>query len=450
MISNSKTWQTNLRQFIFIAVFLLVVLVPQTSVGAPDPSVKLDLVLGKLEQLTQVVEDQQKRIERLEEENSQLRSHVSRNSVSPESTSASRSNQAAANSRGLSGFNPEIGVVADITGIATESDEDLEGNDKLSVRELEVVFGHDIDPYSRFDSTITFSDFEDPTIEEAYITHWGMPIDIRAKLGRMRPKIGKANVVHRDQLDTVDVPFVNQEYLGIEGLFRTGLELNYFMPFSSNSVTQEFTLGVMEGGIGEEGTLFGGTRRRPTLYSHLENFWEISDASSMEFGFTYMLGSADEDSGYEVSAFGLNTIYLHHLNATDRIKLQTEFYFQDRDQAALEGEGHVEHGSEELDPIDDPEEVLFDGNPFGFYVLGDYRFSGRFGLGGRFDYVEPVNLEEGLDNETLGYSGYFTYYQSEYLRFRLQYSHVDLPLGDDNRFFLQATTAIGVHKHQLQ
>src|SRR3989338_6203082 len=63
----------------------------------------------------------------------------------------------------LAAFNPEIGLVADMTGQLSQSREDGEGNDKLSVRELELVLGHDIDPYSRMDATITFSDFEDPT-----------------------------------------------------------------------------------------------------------------------------------------------------------------------------------------------------------------------------------------------------------------------------------------------
>lgn len=61
-------------------------------------------------------------------------------------------------SKGLQALNPEIGLLADITALLTESDEDADGNDKLSVRELEFIFGHDVDPYSRFDATVTLSD----------------------------------------------------------------------------------------------------------------------------------------------------------------------------------------------------------------------------------------------------------------------------------------------------
>ncbi|MCB0336158.1 MAG: hypothetical protein KDD62_07620 [Bdellovibrionales bacterium] len=399
---------------------------------------KLNLLLLKIEKLSETVERQQLRIKNLEEENSKLQPQGTPARPDPKPVVQTVPSQ-------TTSFNPEIGIVADITGVLSESSEDHEGNDKLSVRELEIVFGHDIDPYSRFDSTITFSDFEDPAIEEAYITHWGLPWDIKARLGRMRPTIGKANRVHRDQLDTADFPFVLQEYLGVEGLYRTGIEGSSYLPWSSASITQELTLGLMEGGIGEEGTLFGSTKRRPSYYSHLKNFWEMSEEQNLELGISYLLGSADEDSNYEVHALGLDATYVNYLSASSRLKFQSEFFFQDRTQAASEEEdGHELHRG-----LLEQEALQFDKNPFGFYVLGDYRFSSQFGLGARFDYVEPVNFEDS-HAETLGYTGYLTFYQSEFLRFRLQYQHVDFPTEDDNRFFLQATAAIGTHKHQLQ
>ncbi|MBI3320414.1 MAG: hypothetical protein HYZ89_07520, partial [Candidatus Omnitrophica bacterium] len=49
------------------------------------------------------------------------------------------------------------------------------------------------------------------------------------------------------------------------------------------------------------------------------------------------------------------------------------------------------------------------------------------------------------------WSGYLTFYQSEFSRWRLQYRHTNFAGGgDDNTIFAQGTVAIGVHKHQLQ
>jgi hypothetical protein len=50
-------------------------------------------------------------------------------------------------------FNPEIGVIADLVATASESSVDEEGNDRIAAREIEVVFGHPVDPYSRLDVT---------------------------------------------------------------------------------------------------------------------------------------------------------------------------------------------------------------------------------------------------------------------------------------------------------
>ncbi len=338
-----------------------------------------------------------------------------------------------------SAFNPEIGVVADMLGKLSESSADGEGNDKLSVREIELVFGHPIDPYSRFDSTITFSDFENPDIEEAYITHWGLPGEIRAKLGRMRPKIGKASAVHGDVLDTVDEPLVVEEYLGKEGLFRTGLELTGFIPAPWTAVTHELTAGVMEGGVGEGGALFGETRRRPSFYTHLKNFWDISSTTNAELGATYLVGSKDQDARFEVNAVGVDATLVHFVTPANKLKWQNEAYLQDRKESFSIADGGTR--------------TEFNRNPWGVYSLVDYRLSPRVGIGGRFDYVQPVNLDPVTKarNADTAWSGYLTLYQSEFSRWRLQFRHTDFALGgDDNTIMAQGTVAIGVHKHQLQ
>lgn len=344
---------------------------------------------------------------------------------------------------GLQAFNPEIGVIADMTAIMSRSQEDAEGNDKISVRELELVFAHDIDPHSRFDSTITLSDFEDVSIEEAYITHWGLPLEVKGRLGRMRPKVGKASAIHRDQLDTVDMPLVVQRYLGVEGLSRTGLELSRFMPTLYEPLTQELIIGIMEGGIGEEGTLFGETRRRPSFYSHLKNFFDISDETSLEFGLTHLVGSSDDDAGFEVNAFGADATLIHYFNPTNKLKWQNEVYLQDREEF---------FSSESAE--DTGEEIRTDmgRHPWGAYSLLDYRLSPRFSAGVRGDYVQLVDADPAnIRSADTALSAYLTFHQSEFARWRFQVQHVEeADGGHDDRFMLQGTVAIGVHKHQLQ
>ena len=332
-------------------------------------------------------------------------------------------------------FIPDIGVVADITGISSESKEDAEGNDRFSVREVELVLGHDIDPYSRLDATITFSDFEEAGIEEAYASYWDLPGDLKAKIGRMRPKVGKASAMHRDSLDTTDEPLVVQRYLGVEGLFKTGLELTGFTPLSSDLITQQLTGGVIEGGAGEDGEVFGESGRHPTLYGHLSNYFEINDVNNFELGGTYLLGSNQADSEFKVNVFGVDATYSYFVTPTNKLKLMAEAYFQKRSESG-----------EDFDPGNS------DDHPWGTYALADYRLSERWGIGSRYDYVELINSPtENVRDRESAVTGYLTFFQSEFARLRAQYQHALLADGnDDERFFLQGTFAIGTHKHPLQ
>jgi len=184
-----------------------------------DVTAELRELRRSIQELTQTVTQQQQEIDRLKSSNPQSKKTDAAAPGVPVGEPASFGGRA-----GMQAFNPEIGVLADVAAKIGQFSEDAEGNDKLSVRELELIIGHDIDPYSRFDSTIAFSDFEDVALEEAYISHWGLPLELKGKLGRMRPKIGKAAALHRDQLDTVDVPLVVEKYLGAEGLSRTGIK----------------------------------------------------------------------------------------------------------------------------------------------------------------------------------------------------------------------------------
>jgi hypothetical protein len=396
---------------------------------AADVSSLRDLVQqlsAQVQELTTTVRAQQQRLAQLE---------------GPRATpvAASRSGSSA----NLSAFNPEIGVLTDIVGQVSESGAEGEGNDKISAREVELVFGHPIDPYSRLDITATFSDFEEASLEEAYITHWGLPGELKARLGRLRPKVGKASPLHRDSLDTVDEPLVVSSYLGAEGLSRTAAELSGFLPVPWTAVTHELTAGVMEGGVGEGGSLFGETRRRPSFYAHLKNFWDVSDATNVELGGTYLLGSKDADASNEVNALGLDATLVHYVTPTNKLKWQNELYLQDRDESFLL----------ETDDLGAEVRTELNNNPWGWYSLLDYRLGPRLGIGGRFDYVEPIDLDPRVsprDADT-AWAGYLTFYQSEFARWRLQYKHTNFATGgDDNTVFLQGTFAIGVHKHQLQ
>jgi hypothetical protein len=437
-------------------------LAPASSFAQPKEaqSASLESLQAQLQHLGTLVQDLQQTVQQQRAELEQLRGQRNVPQAAAAAAAPSTTVQSAPRSLqvGQNAFNPEIGVVADIVAASSESAVDSEGNDKISVRELELVLGADVDPYTRLDTTIAFSDFEDPHLEEGYATYAGVPW-LLGKLGRLRPRIGLASPLHRDQLVTVDEPLVVQRYLGVEGLSRTGLELASFVPFSFDSPTLELIAGVMEGGVGEGGELFGETKRQASYYLAARNFWELSEETSLRLGTSWLSGSADDDSGHEVQALGAYATLEHYFSAYQRLSLQAEAYFQERDRgAAVSGAEHDEHfEAHVLRDQDVDQEASFEAesrrHPFGAYALADLRFDSKWSSGLRFDYVEPsaASFEDGVLQRELAYTGYLTFHQSEFARWRLQYQYLEQAEGgDDQRLWLQAVFAIGVHKHQLQ
>lgn len=356
--------------------------------------------------------------------------------------------------RGPTPYLPELGLVADMVATSSESLSDEEGNDRLSVREVEVVFGSDIDPYARLDATLSFSDLEEVELEEAYASYWGLPGELKARIGRFHQRVGKAAAIHRDSLDTVDEPFVIQRYLGEHGIHQTGFDLEAYSPLSTDTFTQNLTLGVLEGGMGHGGTLFGSRGGKPTLYAHLGNSLDFGDSSSFELGGTYLLGANQLDQSFKVNALGLDATYLYRMTGQRKLKLQSEIFWQNRTENSVHEHelSFLKHSHEETESGEHEDDAIYDANSRGLYVLADFRFSPRWGAGMRYDWVQPVEVfDHYMRSEEEGYSAYLSFYQSEFARWRLQYQRASLLDGEsDDRFFLQGTFAIGTHKHQLQ
>lgn len=332
---------------------------------------------------------------------------------------------------------PEIGLVADVVGTSSEDSGDGDGNDRISARAIELVLGSAVDPYSRLDATFHFSDVrgEEAEIDEAYLTRWGLPFDWTGRFGRFFPKVGKQATSHRDAAPTVDLPLVIRRYFGGEGYFRTGADLT--RPFEGPfGWMLEPTAGLLEGGVGEGGSVFGSSRSQPTLYSHLKAYREFTDASGLELGLTHLLGSRDSDDRFEVNLFGLDATYLHSMPAQRQLRMQGELFAQTREEAfSIAGTG---------------ETTQFDRHPWGAYLVADYRFAPRWSAGARADHVRLVETA-GPKQYDQGLSAFLTFYQSEWARWRLQFRHEERgPEKTDDSVMLQGTFAVGTHKHAIQ
>jgi hypothetical protein len=356
--------------------------------------------------------------------------------------------------KGLSqGLNPEIGVAATIQGNLTENTADEEGNDTVALKELEVSFAQYVDPYSRLDVTLALNDNleeQNIDIEEAYYSHWALPLDFKGQIGKFRAAIGQQNRMHLHELDTVDYPLVIRNFFGEEGWSASGARLERML-WNPWNIPVQIIGEVMRG---NEENSFSGVSRRPIFNTHLNTFFKTSENSELDLGGTVIFGDAnpyrtvwvDDGTGtgtlieeefrpaegqdrYGVQVYGADATWKWFLPGGEVLKSQSELYVQSRGA-----------------------NTSANTNPWGFYSLLDYRFSPRFSTGIRFDYLQPLDIAN--DNRySYEVNPYLTFWQSEFASFRLQYRHskaADPNQKDDNAVFLQANILIGSHKHPVR
>lgn len=350
---------------------------------------------------------------------------------------------------GIRNLNPEIGMTGTVEAKMTEKTEDGEGNDTIAMKELELNVSQYVDPYSRLDAIIAFNDnleTQNVDIEEAYYSHWGLPLGLRGQIGKFRAKIGKQNLQHLHSLKNSDYAFVIRDFFGEEGLSSSGARLvrSFALP---GDVPLELTGEILRG---NNGNSFSGVSRSPIFNVHAKTAFDLSEDASLELGWTTLFGDEnppqfaglDADTGevstartaegrdkYGVRVYGADATLTVNLPEGKTFLFQNELYFQNR--------GTLVHANE---------------NPWGFYALVDYRFHPRFSGGARFDYLEPLGIAD-QHRSTYGVSPYLTFHQSEFANFKLQFSHTEPAGAEDrsnNEVFLTANFLIGAHQHPVQ
>lgn len=349
--------------------------------------------------------------------------------------------------KGLQGFNPEIGLVGTVQAGLTEKTEDEEGNDTIALKELELSIASYVDPYSRVDAIIAFNDNleeQNVDIEEAYYSHWGLPLGFRGQLGKFRAKIGKQNLQHLHQLETVDYAWVIRDFFGEEGLSSSGVRLVHDIP-NPWDIPFEISGEVLRG---NNGNSFSGISRRPIFNVHGKTFFETSENTNLELGWTTLFGDENprvtqlNDDGEEeevIRAAGQDRfgVQVYGADVTFNWLMENERALMFRNEVYFQGRSSSPHANKD---------------PWGFYSLLDYRFHKRFSGGLRFDYLEPLDVI-GEHSPSTGVSPYLTFWQSEFASFQIQYSHTDPAAADersDDAVYLRANFLIGAHKHPVQ
>ncbi len=345
---------------------------------------------------------------------------------------ADTSTQQQSRTRNLNVLNPEISVTGDVVGnfIAPH------GEDKSfsgTPREFEFSFQSALDPYTRTKIFVTREeDFEIAgfpeeegeeggggfEIEEGYLYWVGLPGGFGAKLGKFRQEIGLYNRWHTHALLDVERPLAATAFLGEDGLIQTGAAVT-FPSFSLGSATQTFTAEVTR--ANNEALFAGGTQIG--YLGRLQSFIDLGASTYVQFGGTGVYGQNDDESlTSRVLALDVAFRWAPPNQALYRtFQLKGEWYFANRDIGVDEFTGS------------------------GGYLQANYRLNRQVVLGARADYLDSY----GDDPHIVQFAPSITWWQSEWVRLRLQYNYLRPEGGNGNHTILfQTVWAMGPHKHE--
>lgn len=355
-------------------------------------------------------------------------------------TSRDTSERGGSRTRNLAELNPEISLTGDFVGSLASSDEEGEAGGVTAVpREFELSIQSALDPYTRMKFFLAHHEDlfvaglgeagdhghghggeEEPAggfeVEEGYLYWVGLPAGVGLKAGRFRQQIGLYNRWHTHALFEVDRPLALTTFLGEDGLIQTGVGLT-LPSVSAGPSTQTVYL---EAARGENGALFEGSDELSWL-GRLQSFWDLGPDAFLQLGTTGVYGENDAEAlTSRLLSFDLYFRWSPSGRSLYRdLQVKSAWYLVDRDEAGISEAGD------------------------GGYLQANYRMNRRWHVGVRGDYVDRFG------EEIYGLSPHLTWWQSEWVRLRLQYAWrkpADHEAG--HTFMLQTVWAVGPHKHE--
>ena len=357
-------------------------------------------------------------------------------------------------------LNPEISFIGDFSYDWSESDI----KDGFVMRGVEIGLQAPLDPYTRFKGylaghqepyELAFHDHEEEVgveeeehgrggeiglnVEEAYMEWVALPLHTRLQVGQFRQQYGTLNRWHRHALPSVDTPFALQHVFGHEGLVGLGIGLDWQLGklwATNNGLTLQIT-------NADNAVAFAGSDwNDPAFLLRHTGFFDLGPDSYFDLGLNWTRGPNTATGSEKTDIYGFDFAYVWE--PTNRARYRN-----------LEFRGEYIHTN--YDTGDTPS---ISSDSYYAYLYG--RLSRRWIVGLRYDNAElpgygrvlydPEEFRQGLKDT--GWTPFLTYWQSEFVRLRLQYQWIDRDFissrgpKTDNRLWLQVTFAAGPHKHE--
>ena len=318
------------------------------------------------------------------------------------------------------GMNPNIGVIGDFL-----YQDHLDGSGEESgfqFSEAELSFRMVLDPFARADFFIAIVPPEEAVeLEEGYITVFSLPFSLQARIGRFRPAFGKFNLTHPPETPLATPPLFLTRYFGEEGLAETGISFSALVANPWEHY-MEASLSILNGD--NDVSFSGGMAGTLSYLLHLKDFLDLSENSSVELGFSTMIGPNDPGGDHSTRLLGADATYRWKPLAMGRYRsftLQSEFLHSQRETS---------YGV---------------ANSYAFFLFSQVQLARRWFGGLSFDHATLPNSQDDFEQRL---SGILTFWPSEFQTIKLQV----LRTGTDSSwmkgltsFYFQWTFIIGAH-----
>ncbi|NUM88417.1 MAG: hypothetical protein HUU37_04355 [Bdellovibrionales bacterium] len=311
----------------------------------------------------------------------------------------------------------------------------------LDLREAEIAFYADVDPYSNLNLLLSLHPeytlnsttgkveqawkFEP---EELYVQTNQIP-GTTVKVGKFKAAFGKHNTLHTHSFPFVDAPVTNEQLLGGEGINDVGLSAAVLLP---TPWFLELTGQYLRG----EGENAQFNSPAPTDFvgvARLRNLWDLSDALTFELGGSYARGN---------NSLRANTAMAG-----------TDLTFKWRPSGGSKALVFAAEGIQRR--VGQPGASM-DEKGRGWNVWGKYQFTQRWAVLARQDVLRvrgadsAVNANALENRITRKYTAGLIFVPTEFSSLQAEYSLASGPVNAttghvERKYYLQANFAIGAH-----
>ncbi len=272
----------------------------------------------------------------------------------------------------------------------------------LYLNQLEFQVSSVVDPYARADFMFSYGkDLNTgelaPDLEIATLTSLSLPYQLQLAFGKFKPAFGKINILHPHAFSFVDFPKLTENYFSPEGMFMEGASASWLVP-NPYDFFQELSLEV--GRIETNASLARGENSQLSYVGHLKNFFDLSQNSTLEVGFSGANGP--NQSAFSTTMGGVDLTYKWkpvRYNVLQSFTWQSELLFSSmRLEDATVAKSH------------------------GIYSLAEYQFAQRWFVGARYDYSQFP--DDGGRRDIAG-SILFRFQPTEFQILALEYQYTD-------------------------